>query len=413
MQLACNGQREIYYWNMDGVFQPRGDRYFQYLDPLAAISCFQIRLRCYSRSMIGIQSMRIVSLQYLRGFAALLVVVSHNSFLLEGNWVERIPGALGVDIFFIISGFIMTFITYQATERPTSFIVKRLFRIWPVFFIVWLVSYLFVYPERPLHPMVCTLYFCLQEYSLPAPSFGFSALGPPWTLSYEIMFYLIFTISMSISYRYRSYVCALVFLMSSVGFQLYYNGQVDFSSQSTPAITVIHWWQAWIKLISNTITFEFIFGMMLAELTLANTLPLLKPFGRKSIRLVLLLAIIGAGIIGPQPFGISGGFWLAATIMTAVIMLSYRSESGSNRTLIFLGDISYSLYLVHYSVMVFLTQLMSKNASPTEKSGVFILSITASIVMASVMFKWIEKPSIKVGKKVASALSARLKPYTN
>ncbi|KPW95811.1 Acyltransferase 3 [Pseudomonas syringae pv. cerasicola] len=56
--------------------------------------------------------MRIVSLQYLRGFAALLVVVSHNSFLLEGNWVERIPGALGVDIFFIISGFIMTFITY-------------------------------------------------------------------------------------------------------------------------------------------------------------------------------------------------------------------------------------------------------------------------------------------------------------
>ncbi|RMS70588.1 Exopolysaccharide production protein exoZ [Pseudomonas savastanoi] len=112
MQLACNGQREIYYWNMDRVFQPWGDRYFQYLDPLAAISCFQIRLRCYSRSMIGIQSMRIVSLQYLRGFAALLVVVSHNSFLLEGNWVERIPGALGVDIFFIISGFIMTFITY-------------------------------------------------------------------------------------------------------------------------------------------------------------------------------------------------------------------------------------------------------------------------------------------------------------
>ncbi|KPB13636.1 Acyltransferase 3 [Pseudomonas amygdali pv. sesami] len=309
----------------------------------------------------------------------------------------------------------MTFITYQATERPISFIVKRLFRIWPVFFIVWLVSYLFVYPERPLHPMVCTLYFCLQEYSLPAPSFGFSALGPPWTLSYEIMSYLIFTISISISYRYRSYVCALVFLVSSVGFQLYYNGQVDFSSQSTPAIAIaiVHWWQAWITLISNTITFEFIFGMMLAELTLANTLPLLKPFGQKSIRLVLLLAIIGAGIIGPQPFGISGGFWLAATIMTAVIMLSYRSESGSNRTLIFLGDISYSLYLVHYSVMVFLTQLMSKNASPTEKSGVFILSITASIVMASVMFKWIEKPSIKVGKKVASALSARLKPYTN
>lgn len=118
MQLACNGQREIYYWNMDRVFQPWGDRYFQYLDPLAAISCFQIRLRCSSRSMMGIQSMRIVSLQYLRGFAALLVVLSHNVFLLGEGWIKHIPGLLGVDIFFIISGFIMTFITYQTTERP-------------------------------------------------------------------------------------------------------------------------------------------------------------------------------------------------------------------------------------------------------------------------------------------------------
>lgn len=357
--------------------------------------------------------MRIASLQYLRGFAALLVVVAHNSFLLEGDWVKHIPGALGVDIFFIISGFIMTFITYQSAESPTSFIIKRFFRIWPVFFIVWLVSYLFVYPERTFDQMACSLYFCLQDYSLPAPSFGFSTLGPPWTLSYEIMFYLVFTISMSVSYRYRSYVCALVFLMSSVGFQLYYNGHFDFSSQASPAVVVVHGWQAWIKLMSNTIVFEFIAGMLLAELTLTNKLPLLSPLGRKLMLLALLLAVVSAGIIGPQEFGMSGGFWIAFIIMTTVIMLSYRSGTGSNRTFIFLGDISYSLYLIHYSLMVFLAQFISEHASPTERLGMFALSVTASIVIAAVMFNWIEKPSIQAGKKVASALSTLLKPSTN
>ncbi|WP_236614445.1 hypothetical protein [Dickeya poaceiphila] len=45
--------------------------------------------------------MKIASIQYLRGLAALLVVVAHNSSLLEGNWTKHIPGALGVDVFFI------------------------------------------------------------------------------------------------------------------------------------------------------------------------------------------------------------------------------------------------------------------------------------------------------------------------
>ncbi|WP_024680380.1 acyltransferase family protein [Pseudomonas syringae] len=349
--------------------------------------------------------MRMISLQYLRGFAALLVVVGHNSFFLGGDWIGHIPALLGVDIFFIVSGFIMTLITYQSSERPISFMIRRLFRIWPAFFVVWLMSYLFVYPERALGEMVCSLYFCLQDYSLVAPSFGFSVLGPPWTLTYEVVFYLIFTISMSISHRYRSYVCALVFLVSSVGFQLYYNGHFYFSSQSSPDIVVVHVWQVWIKLISNTITFEFIAGMMLAELMLANRLPDLSLAGRRLMQLTLLLAIISACIMGWQDYGISGGFWLALIIVVSVVMLSYRSEVEGNKPLVFLGDISYSLYLVHYSLMMFLIKIIPGNAPFVERAGVFILSIAASIVLAFFMFEWVEKPFIKAGKKVAGVLS--------
>lgn len=351
--------------------------------------------------------MKIASLQYLRGLAALLVVVAHNSSLLKDSWLSQIPGGLGVDIFFIVSGFIMTFITYHAVERPAAFLIKRFFRIWPVFFIFWLLSYLLVYPERTLQQMACTLYFCLQAYSLPAPTFGYSALGPPWTLTYEIMFYLVFTLSMGINYRYRSYICAVIFLATSVGFQLYYNGHFEFSSQASPAIIVTHWWQAWIKLLSNTIAYEFVAGMLLAELALTHKLPTLTASGRKAVQGVLLFAIISAGLVGPQVLGISGGFWLALIIAATVIMLGHRQDTHGNRALIFLGDISYSLYLVHYSLMVFVVRRVAEDASATERIGLFALSISVSIVLAAAMFEWIEKPSIKAGKTVASALFKR------
>ncbi|MDK2632837.1 acyltransferase [Pantoea stewartii subsp. indologenes] len=351
--------------------------------------------------------MKIVSIQYLRGLAALLVVLAHNSSLLEGHWTRHIPGALGVDVFFIISGFIMTFITHQFNEAPTSFMVKRFFRIWPVFFVVWLLSFAVVYHDRSLHDMSCALYFCLQDYSSAGPTFGFSALGPPWTLSYEILFYAVFTVAMCINYRYRSYLCALIFIVSSVGFQLYYNGSFDFSSQVSPHLTVTHWWQAWIKLISNTICMEFILGMLLAELLVKRKLPELDNRMRRLLQAGLVLAVITALITGPQPFGLHGGFWLAAAIMTMTVMLSYRADTGHNRTLIFLGDISYSLYLIHYPLMVLLMNSLADKAW-TDNLMIFVLSVSASVALASVMFFYIEKPAIKAGKRVARWLSAPL-----
>lgn len=71
--------------------------------------------------------MRILTIQYVRGLAALLVVIAHNSAFLGEYWVRHIPGALGVDVFFIVSGFIMTFITRQVPEGAGTFLIKRFF----------------------------------------------------------------------------------------------------------------------------------------------------------------------------------------------------------------------------------------------------------------------------------------------
>ncbi|OIX94148.1 acyltransferase [Pantoea sp. Ae16] len=347
--------------------------------------------------------MKILSVQYLRGLAALLVVVAHNALLLPDGMAAHIPGALGVDIFFIISGFIMTFITAQSAERPLPFLIKRFFRIWPVFFLVWLAAWTLVYNEREFQQMGCVLYFCLQDYSSTGPVFGYSALGPPWTLTYEVLFYTLFTLAMCISYRQRSLVCSLMFIVASVGFQLAYNGSITLSSQASPDLVVNAWWQAWIKLISNTIVFEFITGMLLAELVVSGNMPALRTRGRRIVWLALAAAAGIALLTGPQPFGLHGGYWLAAIIMACVILLSDGRQSAPQPVLNFLGNISYSLYLVHYPLRRVLLNQLPADASAGTKLLIFALSVSGSIALAALLFRYVERYAIRAGKKLADS----------
>lgn len=350
--------------------------------------------------------MKIQAIQYIRGLAALLVVIAHNSFFLGDYWVTHIPGALGVDIFFIVSGFIMTFITHRTPEGSDTFLIKRFFRLWPPLFLVWLASLVFVYHERTLSQMSCVLYFCLQDYSRQGPAFGYSPLGPPWTLSYEVMFYVVFAFSMRMSYRYRSYICSLIFMASMLGFQLFYNGSFSFSSQISPEIVVTHWWQAWIKIASNTVVLEFIAGMFLAEIMVND-----KISDSRLMRTLawgaLFIAFVYIFITGPQVFGMSGGFLPALVIMAAAITLSCHHKTVNFRGLSFLGDISYSLYLVHYPVMLFIKNSLPPSALKNGSPLVFFLSVVVSTLIASVMFRLIEIPSMQAGKKITQNISLK------
>lgn len=348
--------------------------------------------------------MKLLSIHYLRGIAALLVVVAHNSFLLTGAWVKNIPGALGVDIFFIISGFIITLATQKSSITPVSFIIKRFFRIWPVFFITWLLACLFVYRDQPFGVMINALFFGLQDYTRPGPGFGNSMLGPPWTLTYELLFYLLFGLSMMITYRYRSYMCAAIILATTVGLQLSINGDFALASQISPDITVTHWWQALVKVASNTILYEFIFGMLLAEAYLHRLLSKAIHWPRVISICLLIAAPFAAFIIGPQVFGMHGGFWLAAVILMAAIVSEYYRPMKEIPLMVFLGDISYSLYLVHFSLRIFIIRFLPDNLSNGQNILIFMFLMLCSILLATLFFHFIEKPGIKLGHRIAEKM---------
>ena len=145
------------------------------------------------------------SIQLLRALAALLVVLFHThtafseagSDLLFGDEEYVFAfGAVGVHIFFVISGFIMIVTSrFEPSFQPFEFMRRRLLRIYPVY---WICAALYL----AFHTFIGELYDISVGQVAGAlvlwPGHASSVIGPAWTLAYEMFFYLSFALAMAL-----------------------------------------------------------------------------------------------------------------------------------------------------------------------------------------------------------------------
>jgi exopolysaccharide production protein ExoZ len=145
------------------------------------------------------------NLQVLRGIAALGVVFYHTDFRLPGDWHTDFSG---VAIFFVISGFIMCFITRESAD---GFLLNRLIRIVPMYWLATLVFVLLRYGVGSLSPGLTPdpdLATDLVRSLLFLPSDKFPVLGVGWTLNFEMYFYLVFALALLINRRFAPLISA-------------------------------------------------------------------------------------------------------------------------------------------------------------------------------------------------------------
>ena len=145
------------------------------------------------------------SIQFLRFIAASLVVLSHSVLAADHYFAGSIPpstiyltnfGASGVHIFFVISGFVMVYTSFRKNSEFSSevFLTRRFIRIFPIF---WIYAAMYMLAHQTV----------LQTYDLSVqdifksllllPGHSSSIIGPGWTLSFEVYFYICFAIFMS------------------------------------------------------------------------------------------------------------------------------------------------------------------------------------------------------------------------
>jgi exopolysaccharide production protein ExoZ len=278
------------------------------------------------------------SIQFLRFIAASLVVFSHsmdaiNKYVPDG--VSKLMlylaqfGASGVHIFFVISGFIMVYTSFERHDElfdAKRFLLRRFIRIYPIYW-VYAVIYL-------LYHQIATGGYGLSAWTIGAsllllPGYSPLIIGPGWTLSYEVYFYICFGIFMILG-AYRGLISMTLFFLVSIAIGLKF-----------------HPHSAGLHVITDALLFEFLAGAWIAYLFVSNV----RLSATQSNALLLTAAGIFCGGLAlgyhMLPTALSWGVPSALLIAGSV----FKERNGTLPRFIqrcsFLGDSSYSLYLTH------------------------------------------------------------------
>ncbi|HMO28203.1 acyltransferase [Enterovirga sp.] len=347
-------------------------------------------------------------LQYLRGLAAFLVVLSHALIKLDRiceiqGWPPlglRIDGTFGVDIFFVISGFLMSTTAareFGAGGAPSRFLLRRVIRIVPLYwlFVAIEVALRIIRPEAAgarfgAGDVLLSLAFI--PYGLDGGIFR-PVVGLGWSLDYEMFFYVIFAAGLVLRRDAGlALICAGLLGLVLVG------------GAAQPANTAAVAWTAPLLL-------EFMFGMLLGRLSLAMRergwfLPVRWPF-LLAIGLVILETTFFPGsdleALGWRPL-----HWLLAALIVALAALTAPDRnfesSAPGRLLKGVGDSSYSLYLFHALVLTVTARLwMTLGLGRDWLPVYFVLAVLATLPAAWLLYLYVERP-------VTRALTVRLAP---
>jgi len=264
-------------------------------------------------------------IQWLRGIAALLVIVTHftgKAFSVHLIDYSFSKGAIGVDIFFIISGFIMMYVSDARKQETIPFIKNRAIRILPLHIFFFLLLFV-VYSIKPeiINSNVDKTYVWESLFLIPMSRDNAEYLNPvTWTLCYEIMFYLIFSISLFLKNLVSSFylTSGVIILISSFG--IFYTGG-----------------NAFITGVTDSISIEFLMGMGIFILYK-------KKFLKFNPVIILLLSFSLYFFLNylDLPRFVKDGFPSALLFIAFINLPNIKMP-----VLNYLGDISYEIYLCH------------------------------------------------------------------
>lgn len=343
-------------------------------------------------------------IQALRGLAAFMVVMVHSRSMLMGSATGKaiadqwlLPMAMGVDLFFIISGFLMVWTTRDFDGSATyirTFLIKRFARIWPLLAVMTplalvvehgfgglldralVLSYLEGLAFIPHNPGASGIYFQM-------------AVGVAWTLCFEWYFYLMFALAMCLG-RWRYAGMAAWFALTLLAIPLL-RGNYTLHVAEQPLVA----WSRYANLAVNPIVWDFVAGMLVAWL-----------YGSRiwvgSARTICAIAAACLALLwlaweplrmvnffGPQGWGAP-----LVIVFAGVALLARIDAIKVPRWTVWMGGISYSLYLVHVYVFELLQRIAAALplGHPAFEIVLFVTRPVAAVVCAWALFRYVESP---------------------
>ncbi len=318
----------------------------------------------------------------IRAFAAIAVVAFHT-------WLPGLPGGfLGVDVFFVLSGYLTASIALSGKYDFNSFMIRRLRRLWPLLiFVCANVTFFYSLIAMPLN---------LSEV-LPSSVFlgnfatsYFGVTGPlshTWTLANEMQFYaLVAVLAIAFPRRTFRFICIVLFVTATLARLRYAQLGAWELGYFNP---LTHSSGLFVGAIVATLSFERLRSP--SSLFIMSSTIVLVAFVTARYRsleaLTIWIAIAELGSAGLISSIVKGAGSASAILRTPFI----RS----------LGTLSYGIYLWHYPIAVLLRETFTATMA-------FVLTLLASLVLAALSYRFVEHP---IRKSSRERLDGRRLPH--
>lgn len=321
----------------------------------------------------------------LRAIAVMAVVINHAN----ESWL--LSGYLGVDIFFVISGFLITqIISKEMLAGNFSFLEfykRRVKRILPVFVFILLIitiiaNILFIKEDfdNYLKSLIASLLFSANLFfSTGIGYFDLSSQEKPllhiWSLSVEEQFYFIFPVILLVSIKiFKHKVYLLIILLILLSLLAYFLPSYSLEKYYLPHIRA----------------YELLIGALFALIP-----PKIISVPLKWIIFTIMLIIL---VLPSSFFAVGQGYIERLIVCTSTALLLWTSYSQAEQSpkkflsspiFIFLGVISYSLYLWHWPILAFLRYVNMGSELSTIMS---FSAIGLSILLAYLSYRFVEDP---------------------
>lgn len=351
---------------------------------------------------------RLAALDFLRGIAISMVILCHGAiFFLPSKSYERIFGfgAQGVQLFFIVSAITMCYMWDKRKNESfetMKFYVRRVLRIAPIFWfaiIFYCTIKILNGNALPNLRQTLTSIFLVNGFS----PFTNNAIVPGgWSIAVEIFFYLIFPLVVRFSRNNRMCLiwAIVVFVLVDVLLAQFFKDHV-FSSSSLYAKVD---WNEYIYQSVLTQLPVFFFGILVYRIALLHD--------RKGLLFCAMAFVIWLIVaFGLRKYGYYGRpfFWILCAGFSVLAIWALHTQF-SNRVLVFLGRMSYSLYIFHFSVIDLFHHYvpMSMRGSMPTFIGWVAAIFVCSVIVAELSRRTLESWSSQLSRWTISQVSQRL-----
>ncbi|MFY2763405.1 acyltransferase family protein [Arenimonas sp. MALMAid1274] len=361
---------------------------------------------------------RLEFLDSLRGLAAVYVVVYHmllipQPALLAPLWAEKFAhsGGNGVVMFFIVSAFSLyyTMPMRERDSRPVlSFYLHRFFRIAPLFYLLIPLSLLRDWLAfGVLHSPWEVLASVLFVFNLvPGGEEGF--VWASWTIGIEMVFYAVFPL---VYYRIRQLSTAIAFFFACILGWMAVQLALEYLLLPPEWKASMLQWNALKYFPTFALGVVLYFTFMRSHATAGDTAE------RRGVGAALLLGGLFAYCAMLQGWlpGVFGTAYAWPGVVCAILAIGLAlcpTRLMVNRATAYLGKVSYSVYLLHPTLVYFLIPVYRRiYAEAGNLSLAFLASLALTLAillpLSSLTYRWIEKPGIQFGRRIASRWSPR------